>query len=97
MIPDELVFSLMGLFIGQQEDWKMVELSGFKIKLEVVNANYPPVMAPYLYSNLVYFLIYGMIKSYQNYFNWLKTRANSQFNKAMSRLRIEVKHRFTIY
>ena len=70
----------------------MVELSGLEAKLRAINASRPPAMALCLYGNPAYSTIYGIMGLYQNYFNWPKTPAHNQFNKEMSRFRIEIKH-----
>lgn len=54
-------------------------------------------MALYLYGDPAYSTIYGIMGLYQNYPNRLRTPAHDQFNKAMSRLRIEVEHGFAIH
>lgn len=95
--PDGLVSSLMGPFIGRRGNWKMVELSGLEARLRAVNAGRPPAMALYLYGDPAYSIIYGIMGPYRNYPNRPRTPAYDQFNKAMSRLRIEVEHGFAIH
>ena len=95
--PDGLVSSLMGPFFGRRGDWKMVELSGLEARLRAVNAGRPPAMALYLYGDPAYSTIYGIMGPYRNYPNRPRTPAHDQFNKAMSRLRIEVEHGFAIH
>lgn len=77
----------------------MVEVSSLEIRLRVINTGCPLAMALYLYSNSAYSTIYGIIRPYQNYLNWPKTLAlwHTQFNKAISWLRIKVEHGFAIY
>lgn len=87
----------MRLFLGRQSDWKIVELLSLEAKLRDVNAGCRPAMALCLYGDPVYSTVYGIIGPYKNYLNRPKTVAHDRFNKAMSRLRIEVKHGFTIY
>ena len=90
--PDGLVSSLMGPFIGRRGDWKMVELSGLDQKLRAVNQGRRPALALYLYGDPAYSTVYGIMGPYENYPNRPRTAARNRFNKAMSRLRIEVEH-----
>lgn len=95
--PDSLVLSVMRLFIGRRRDWKMVELSGLESKLKAMNVRCRLAWALYLYGNLVYSIVYGIIGLYKNYLGWPKTLAHNQFNKIMSKFKIEMKHEFAIY
>ena len=54
-------------------------------------------MALYLYSDSAYSIIYNIIGPYKNYSNQLRTPAHNRFNKAMTKLCIEVKHSFALY
>lgn len=94
---DVLVSSLIGPFIGRRDDWKMVELSGLEAKLRAVNTGRQPALALYLYGDPTYSTIYGIMGPYKNYPNQPRTAAHERFNKAMSRLRIEVEHGFAIH
>ena len=67
MIPDGLVSNLMGPFIGWWGDWKMVKLSRLENKLREVNADRIPAQAIYLYGDLAYCTVYGIIGLYKNY------------------------------
>ena len=75
----------------------MVELSGLEARLRAINAGRPPAMVLYLYGDPAYSTIYGIMGPYRNYPNRPRTPAHDQFNKAMSRLRIEVEHGFAIH
>ena len=97
VILDALVFSLIGSFIGRRGDWKMVELLELHEKLKAINAEQRPARALYLYGDLAYCTIYGIIEPYRNYLNRLRTLAQDKFNKVMARLRIEVEHNFSIH
>lgn len=97
MTPDELVSSHMGLFIGRQGDWRMVELLGLKARLRVVNAGCLPTIALYLYGDPAHSIIYGIMGAYQNYSYQPRTHAHDQFNKAMLRLHIDVKYGFVFH
>lgn len=61
-----LVSSLIKPFIGRQEDWKIIKLSSLKAMLRTVNASYPLAMTLYCYDNPAYFIIYAMMRPYQN-------------------------------
>lgn len=89
--PEGLVSSLMGPFIDRRGDWKMVELSGLDQKLRAVNQDRRPALALYLYGDP------GIMGLYKNYLNRPRTAAHNRFNKAMSRLRIEVEHGFALH
>ena len=95
--PDGLVSSLMGPFIGRRGDWKMVEISGLVEKLRAVNGGRRPAHALYLYGDPAYCTVYGIMGPYKNYLGRPQTSAQEKFNKAMSRLRIEVEHGFAIH
>lgn len=95
--PDGLVSSLMGPFLGRRNDWSIVGLSGLESKLRKVNGNWRPAHALYLYGDPVYCTVYGIMGPYKNYADRPRTEAHEQFNKAMSRVQIEVKHSFAIH
>lgn len=97
VIPDNLVSSLMGPFIGRQSDWKMVELSGLKEKLCMVNQGRRLATALYLYSSLVYATVYTIMRPYKNYPGRPRTVTHNRFNKMISELRIEIKYDFAIH
>lgn len=75
----------------------MVELLELHEKLRVINAGWRLACALYLYSNLAYCTIYGIMRPYKNYPNYLYTPAEDKFNKVMVRLRIKVEHDFVIH
>lgn len=83
--PDSLVSSLMGSFISWRGDWKMVKLSGLESKLREVNAGWILVQALFLYSDLAYCTVYGIMGSYKNYLSQPCTPAEDQFNKMMAK------------
>lgn len=87
----------MGPFLGRRGDWKMVELSGLEARLRAVNAGRRPAMALYLYGDPAYSTVYSIMGPYKNYPNRPRTAAHDRFNKAMSRLQIEVEHGFAIH
>lgn len=75
----------------------MVELSGLEAKLRAINAGRRPAMALYLYGDPAYSTVYSIMGPYKNYPNYPRTAAYDRFNKAISRLRIEVEHGFAIH
>lgn len=83
----------MGPFIGRRGDWKMVECSVLVKKLRAINGGRRPARALYLYGDPVY----GIMGPYKNYPSRPRTPAQNKFNKAMSRLRIEVEHGFALH
>ena len=95
--PDGLVSSLMRPFIGRRGDWKMVEYSDLEDKLREVNGGRRSAHTLYLYGDLVYSTVYGIMGPYKNYPGKPHTATQNQFNKIMSRLRIEVEHGFAIH
>ena len=97
IIPDGLVSSLMGPFIGCRGDWKMVELSGLEAKLRAVNRGRRLATALYLYGDPAYSTVYGIMGPYKNYPGRPRTAAHNRFNKMMSKLRIEVEHGCAIH
>lgn len=94
---DGLVSSLIGLFTIRQGNWRMVELSGLEAKLCAVNQRRRPAMALYLYGDLVYATVYGIMEPYKNYPGRPRTPAHNRFNKWMSKLPIKVEHGFAIH
>ncbi len=94
---DGLASSLIGSFIGQRGNWKMVEESSLAAKLQAVNRGCQPIYALYLYGNPAYTTIYGIMGPYKNYLSHSCTLAQEQFNKIMSRLQIEVEYGFAIH
>ena len=97
MTPDGRVSSLMGPFIECRGDWKIVEMSGLVKKLREVNGGRRPAHALYLYEDPAYCTVYGIMGPYKNYPGRPRTPAQEKFNKAISKLRIEVEHGFAIY
>lgn len=97
MTFDGVMSSFMGSFTERQEAWKMIELSSLETKLRVINVSCLLIIALCFYDNTAYFIIYNIIILYQIYINWLKTATYDKFNKAMSRLRIKIKHGFAIH
>lgn len=75
----------------------MVKLSDFEAKFCAININLPLAMALYLYNNPAYFTIYNIIGFYKNYLNQSKIVTYNQFNKAILKLYIKIKHDFAIY
>ena len=75
----------------------MVEYSGLADRLRTVNGGRRPAHALYLYGDPAYSTVYGIMGPYKNYPSRPRTVAQNKFNKAMSRLRIEVEHGFTIH
>lgn len=66
-------------------------------KLREVNGGRQPAHALYLYGDPAYCTVYGIMESYKNYPGRPQTPVQEKFNKAMSRLRIEVEHGFAIH
>lgn len=75
----------------------MVECSGLVKRVRVINGGKRLARALYLYSNPAYSTIYGIMGPYKNYPSRPQTLAQNKFNKAMSRLQIEVKHGFALH
>ncbi len=75
----------------------MVEMSDLEAKLQKINQKKRPAMALYLYEDLIYSTIYGIIEPYKNYFNRPRIPAYNCFNKAIAKLCIEVEHSFTLH
>lgn len=94
---DSMVSSLIGAFIGWRRDWKMVELLGLDGKLKAMNIGRRPAQALYLYGDPAYSTVYSIIEPYKNYLGRPRTPAHNQFNKIISKLRIEVEHGFAIH
>ena len=87
----------MGFFIDYQRDWKIVELSGLKKRFYKVTQEKCPCITLYLYEDPINCIIYSIMTSYKNYPNRSRTATHNQFNKAMAKLNIELKHRFVFY
>lgn len=87
----------MGPFLGRRNDWSIMGLSGLESKLREINSNRRPAHALYLYGDPAYCTIYGIMGPYKNYADRPRSEAHEQFNKAMSRVRIEVEHGFAIH
>lgn len=94
---DNMMSSLIGPFIGQCKDWKIEELSSFKCKLKAINVERKPTQVFYFYENFVYTKIYDIIGTYKNYPGRPRTFTHNQFNKIISKLKLEVKHGVAIY
>ena len=75
----------------------MVELLELHKKLRAINAGRRPARVLYLYDDLEYCTIYGIMKPYRYYSNCLHTPAQDKFNKVMAILRIKVEHSFAIH
>lgn len=75
----------------------MVEYLGLVKRVRVINRGKRLARALYLYSNPTYSTVYGIIRPYKNYPSRPQTLAQNKFNKAMSRLQIEVKHEFAFH
>ena len=75
----------------------MVELLDLKAKLRAINWERYLATVIYLYDDLAYSIVYGIIESYKNYSKWPKIAECSSFNKMMSKQRIEVENSFTIH
>lgn len=84
VILDGLVSSLIGPFISWRDDWKMVEELGLTAKLQTINGGRQPPHALYLYGDLAYTTIYGIMGPYKNYPSCSHTPAQEKFNKIMS-------------
>ncbi len=95
--PDSFVSSLMGSFMGQRGDWKMVKPSGLAEKLRTVNRGCQAAHALYFYEDPAYSTIYGIMGLYKNFPSRSCTPAQDLFSKIMSRLQIEVEHGFVIH
>lgn len=80
----------MDCFIGRWGDSKIVEYSILVEKLRTVNCMQRPVWALYLYGNLVYNTMYRIMRLYKNYPSWPWTSSQTEFNKTMAQLQIEV-------
>lgn len=61
-------------------------MAGLKEKLKKVNKGQQPVHALYLYRDLAYYIIYGIMRPYKNYFSRSQTLVQEKFNKAILRL-----------
>ncbi len=53
--------------MGRWNDWNIVGLSGLESKLREVNNNQRPTYALYLYRDLAYYTVYGIMGLYKNY------------------------------
>lgn len=75
----------------------MVEMSGLVEKLRKVNGGQHFVYDFYLYRDLAYCTIYGIMGLYKNFLGRPQTSVQEKFKKTISRLQIELKHGFAIH
>lgn len=54
-------------------------------------------MSLYLHDNPTYSIVYNIMGSYQNYSNCPKTIAHNQFNKAKSKVLIDIEYGFAMH
>lgn len=80
----------MGPFIRWYSDWRIVKDFGLVKKLREVNDGHWPTHILYLYKDLDYYIIYGIMRYYKNYISRPQRVIQNKLNKAMSQLYIEI-------
>jgi hypothetical protein len=89
VIPDGLVSSLVGPFIGEVNDNRMVAESRFQAQLRSIFKNEEEL---YLYGDQAYFQFYGILSPYPG--GASASAAEQAFNLRISRIRIAVENAF---
>lgn len=75
----------------------MVELFGLTEKLRLVNEDWQPADALYLYGDPAYCIVYNIMGLYKKYPGRPQTLAQEKFNKTMAKLQIKVEYSFAIH
>ncbi len=90
--PDGLISSLVGPYVGANNDWSMWKRSGCKEEIRRVMSGHPTL---YIYGDLAYNASFGVACPYKHpYSRRYLTTQEQDFNQALSSVRIAIEQAF---